>query len=270
MLKHINPFCCLVAVVIGLSLSGCTSTPSETQVNEHYSLGETSGVNQDVVNTTDKDTGEVSQDAHLAQQLRSSENYYTATKRVFSEKEAARFNLALDHFGDGEFDKATQIAEELIEADPTATPSPQPSSSPSAVWVLLGDIARALDDNNLAIAHYTQAVDRNQYNYYALNRLGTLARENGEFQQAQQFYLNAIKAWPGYQNAHYNLGILLDLYVGDKASALEYYGNYYALLRYPDNQASQQVDMRLVKQVERWIADVNRQIPATARGSSDE
>jgi len=98
------------------------------------------------------------------------------------------------------------------------------------------DAALALDPSNAA----------------ALNQLGMLLRKNGNFLEAEAAYLKAVTASPDYALAHYNLGVLNELYLQRFDVALQHFEAYQALVG--DD-----------KQVEKWIADLRRRVAATQR-----
>jgi tetratricopeptide (TPR) repeat protein len=82
----------------------------------------------------------------------------------------------------------------------------------------------------------------------ALNYLGQIMREKGDFDQAESYYRQALDQNPEDITAIRNLGILLDLYRGQFADALPLYEQYQSLLDEPDPQ------------VKDWIFDIkNRQ-----------
>ncbi len=86
----------------------------------------------------------------------------------------------------------------------------------------------------------------------ALNLQGMLFRKNGKFIEAEAAYLKAVTASPDYALAHYNLGVLNELYLQRLDAALQHFEIY----------------MQLVggdKQVEKWIADLRRRVAATQR-----
>lgn len=85
--------------------------------------------------------------------------------------------------------------------------------------------------------------------YY--NQLGIAYRALGRFAEARQAYEAALRNDPNYANAHYNLGILCDLYLNDWPSALAHYARYQALA--PEDG-----------QVAKWIIDL-KQRDKTAR-----
>lgn len=64
---------------------------------------------------------------------------------------------------------------------------------------------------------------------HAHNLAGLLAVEKGEFKQAEQHYLQALKINPSYANALYNMALLQDVYLRNMPSAVDYYNRYLAL-----------------------------------------
>jgi len=84
----------------------------------------------------------------------------------------------------------------------------------------------------------------------ALNQLGMLLRQQGKFHEAESAYMKAVTASPDYALAHYNLGVLNDLYLRRLEDALTHYERYIELVG--DDE-----------QVGRWIADLKRRITAT-------
>ena len=82
----------------------------------------------------------------------------------------------------------------------------------------------------------------------ALNHLGVLARQEGEFGQAEDYYRQALTAEPEHLASIRNLGILLDLYQGRHQEALDLYQQYQALLPEPDPMVAQ------------WVADLKNRL----------
>lgn len=83
-------------------------------------------------------------------------------------------------------------------------------------------------------------------NPYLLNELGAISRQLGQFRKAQASYESAIRIDPQYAKAHYNLGVLADLYLHDAPLALQAFKQYQSLIPEPD------------KKVEGWIKDLER------------
>jgi tetratricopeptide (TPR) repeat protein len=71
-------------------------------------------------------------------------------------------------------------------------------------------------------------------------------REQGKFQDAERAYRKALATDPNHALAHYNLGVLLDVYLRKPAEALEQYEQYQSSLAAPDET------------VGRWIVDLRR------------
>jgi len=86
----------------------------------------------------------------------------------------------------------------------------------------------------------------------ALNQQGLLFRRNGKFPEAEAAYLKAVTASPDYALAHYNLGVLNELYLQRLDVALQHFERYQELSGGD-------------KQVEKWIADLTRRVAATQR-----
>lgn len=83
-------------------------------------------------------------------------------------------------------------------------------------------------------------------NPYLLNELGAISRELGQFRKAQASYESAIRIDPNYSKAHYNLGVLADLYLHDPQLALQAFTQYQSLIPQPDSK------------VDGWIKDLER------------
>jgi len=107
-------------------------------------------------------------------------------------------------------------------------------------------------DDQAAENSLTDALILSPNNAAALNQLAMLQRRQGKFQEAETAYLKAIAADPDYALAHYNLGVLYDLYLQRLEDALQHYERYQELIG--EDQ-----------QVSKWIADLKRRISATQR-----
>ena len=86
----------------------------------------------------------------------------------------------------------------------------------------------------------------------ALNQRGMLLRRNGKFIEAEAAYLKAVTSTPDYALAHYNLGVLNELYLQRLDVALQHFERYFEIVG--DD-----------KQVEKWIADLTRRVTANQR-----
>ena len=83
----------------------------------------------------------------------------------------------------------------------------------------------------------------------ALNQQGMLFRKTGNFSEAEAAYLKAVTASPDYALAHYNLGVLNELYFQRLDTALKHFEQYQSIVG--DDEV-----------VERWIADLRRRVAA--------
>jgi tetratricopeptide (TPR) repeat protein len=171
----------------------------------------------------------------------------------------------------------------------------------SAVYVLAGDVAlgqieknrqsadensansgnnnsnekQSLQDNEElqnAVTQYRKALSLNPDNAKAANRLAKLMREQGEFEQAESLYTQAIEAQSMYSSSYRNRAVLRDLYMQKKALALSDYKSYVALLEFEQEQAnsgaSQLSESQLktlttnIRLAKRWVIDTERQVAA--------
>ena len=108
--------------------------------------------------------------------------------------------------------------------------------------------------NDIRQAEYwfKQSITRNKNNMLAYNQYGIFLRGQGRFEQAEAIYLQALSVWEADADTHFNLGILYDLYRGDKESALQHFNRYQELGNNKD------------RVVAGWIADLQRQLNSVA------
>lgn len=92
----------------------------------------------------------------------------------------------------------------------------------------------------------------------AWNQLGILLRRQGQFAEAEKAYQQALNLNPDYALAHYNLGVLYDLYQQQPAFAVQHYERYVALRS--DDTAL----------VDKWITDLRRRIGEPAQAAQAE
>lgn len=117
----------------------------------------------------------------------------------------------------------------------------------SAPLLQLAIIAKHQNNIEEVKTYTDKAIAANRYCYEAYMLQALMAREQGKFQQAQQYYQDILHVWPGYADAYYNLGILNDLYLGNKQQAYEHYQTY--LMIAGDD-----------KTVAAWVQDIERQM----------
>jgi tetratricopeptide (TPR) repeat protein len=88
------------------------------------------------------------------------------------------------------------------------------------------------------------------------NELGIVYRRLGRFGESEAAYLKALQLAPDYADAHLNLGILCDIYLGNLSAALEHYERYQALTN-ATNDA-----------VAKWIIDIRQRLNKNTGPSS--
>ena len=112
---------------------------------------------------------ELSAEQLYKQTLLASPNAYLSTAAVVPDPLAKSFKQALALKNSKQLDAAKQLLLSLLNQYPDF----------SGIELQLGDIAIAQQDESTAMDHYRAAVNANQYNYYAHNRLGVLQRKLG-------------------------------------------------------------------------------------------
>ncbi len=118
--------------------------------------------------------------------------------------------------------------------------------------VNLAIIHRENGNTDAARADIAAALAIDPNNAAALNQKGLLLRKIGNFTEAEAAYLKAVTASPDYALAHYNLGVLNELYLQRLDAALQHFEAYQTLVGGDE-------------QVERWITDLRRRVAANQR-----
>ena len=221
----INRQCLLLLIVGVFMLTGCQTLDSELAENDKIAR-------EPVIELTPME------------KLHQSPNNYLVSVPVVGPDVSQRFDQALLFVNDKEWERAKEQLLAVTIAAPTL----------SGPWLQLGDIAVEESAKEHAIAHYQQAIYVNELNYFAHNRLATLLREKGEFEQAKIHYEKALTAWPAFVTARQNLAILLDIYMGQQSAALKEYETVAALSALNGQPES--------RQLKGWISDLSRRVTA--------
>lgn len=165
-------------------------------------------------------------------------NPYLQNPQKLSEPVEVNFRAAVASMQQKNWDHAEAVLKQLAEKNPKL----------SGVYLNLGIVYRNKGDNEKAAAEFNRAINANPKNVDAYNQLAVLKREAGDFSAAESLYQKALAVWPFYADAHKNIAILYDLYLGKPEQALPHYQAYQQLLPAPD------------KQVDSWIADLQRRL----------
>lgn len=115
----------------------------------------------------------------------------------------------------------------------------------------LGLMLRNAGKHDESIAALERAVKASPKQPLFHNQLGVSYRHKGKFDKAREAYEQAIELDSNYADAHLNLGVLLDLYIGDNTLALLHYERYLALS--PAGDAA----------VGKWVADLRNRKPSS-------
>jgi Flp pilus assembly protein TadD len=105
----------------------------------------------------------------------------------------------------------------------------------------------AKGDDGAAAKHIGDALSLDPEHPAALNQLGMLERRHGRFVEAESAYMKAVTASPDYALAHYNLGVLNELYLQRLDTALAHFERYLEVGG--DDE-----------QVTKWVADLKRRL----------
>ena len=123
----------------------------------------------------------------------------------------------------------------------------------SGPWVNIGICRWRQDQIAGAKEAFEQAIELNALNGDAYNTYAVLAREQGEFTQAEALYQKALTAWPHNEVSHRNLGILYDMYMGRLDDALKHF------------EISAKINGNPDKKLRGWIIDIKRRQAKAAR-----
>lgn len=247
----------VMLILIGFSLTGCQSTetvvssPQNGPDNEGEVVTSTSLIK--VVTPALAEQAVIdfsSNELSLAQAMYLSPNLYLQQREPLPMEVSAQYGAAVSLLNQGELTQAKSAFTQLTKQQPTL----------SGPWLKLGDIALTNDQPQVALSCFKKALNLNVNNYIASGQIARLLREQGDFTGAKLHYEFALKAWPGLASAHINLGILHDLYLGNKQAAL----SHYKLA-----QKLHELDSKpLNKELKLWILDVGRQIKAASKEGS--
>jgi tetratricopeptide (TPR) repeat protein len=277
----------ILLLLAASTLSACTTVSSlideATKTTDESSV-EIESEQSPALETTANIAAPLSESELLVQALVSQSDLYQSSKRVLAPDIKSKVVIALNEFKKSEFEQSEKTIKQVLTKELNLT---------SSVYVLAGDIALANNKQAEAIKYYLNALELNDYNAKAANRLAMQRREQGSFVEAEQLYTQAINAQPSKAESYRNRAVLYDLYLNEKAKALQDYQAYSALLNYrllahenpakanfgsgegmsKDANSLSEPELKSlktnIKLVKRWLSDVGRQVKALARTNAN-
>lgn len=149
---------------------------------------------------------------------------------------------------DRRFDRAAAAMQQGPQEDALALLDDLAADYPtlSGPWVNLGILHAAAGRDEQAEAAFVHAIELSPQHAIAHAELGIVLRRQGRFAEADEAYREALALDPEYALAWRNRGVLLDLYLGRPAEALECYERYLELVGGMDAD----------EQVARWVAEL--------------
>ena len=183
-------------------------------------------------------------------------NHFKRTKQLLTDRQQALVKEVYSAISQQPQDINMMRLTSSVNAIQTYISSTAPAVIPSMLLLALGDGFFQLQQTNDAVSAWQRSVSANQYNYFAHDRLAQAHRQRGEFVVAEQHYNEAINAWSDFSSGYRNRGILYDLYLGDKARALDDYRQYRQLLTLAGQQT---------REVDRWIKEMQVAVKMSSR-----
>lgn len=207
----------LIVTVLMLPLLGCSGLPGTPA--------------PDAVVPVEPDTGLSVSPAEV--------NPYLEDQPRVSETARRRFAAATAAMAAEDWETARADFEWLVEHNPKL----------SGPYLNLALLHATRGNATLAEQFFEAAVEVNPRNLEAYNQYGIFLRQQGRFDESERSYLAALAVWNGHAATHRNLGVLYDLYRGEREKALVHYYRYQALTGGSDRAVSG------------WIIDLERQFP---------
>ena len=172
----------------------------------------------------------------LPEQLVVTPNPYLSNQRPVSEEASRRFAGAKAAMAEEDWDRAEADLNWLMAEYPKL----------SGPYLNMALLHQARGDAEQAERYFQTTLEVNETNLDAYNQYAIFLRQQGRFDDAEAAYLAALDVWKDHPATHRNLGVLYDLYRGDREKALQHYHRYQSLTDGED------------RAVAGWIIDLER------------
>jgi Flp pilus assembly protein TadD len=236
---------CTAGVAVGaLVLSGCSMLPGKGKP-EITAAAPAAAASAPVVAATEPEGPSAAERAAAIlarEQAEKAEAKQAAAKPAPKPIDAATqraFDEAVALLRAGRSAEAERALRALLTAQPEL----------AGVHANLGLLHRRAGRHDEAVAALQEAVRLSPEQPLFHNQLGVALRQAGQFVKAREAYEAAIRLDAGYAAPQLNLAILLDLYLGDRGRAAEWYQRSAVLL--PGD----------APQINRWLADLKNRKP---------
>ena len=126
-------------------------------------------------------------------------------------------------------------AEDYEQALPLLQRANEKVGRSAEVIANLGVAQAELGEYEKALENLKRALSMSPGNLDVVNQIAVTYRMQGEFDKAKQLYEKQIATHPQSARAHYNLGVLCELYLNNPSCALNHYKQFQALSATPDD-----------------------------------
>ncbi|MCO7223235.1 M48 family metallopeptidase [Pleionea sp. CnH1-48] len=222
-MKFVNIRTTISALLVATGLVGCATTGKSNQASSPQPRPE----RVRVLDTSEYiPQREVAKETGLLLPYQAANNPYTSLTGRLDSQAVSIFVNARKAYRNGHFIKAKTLLKPLVDNN-------QELSGPH---VLMGDVAQAQKQYDLAIEAYEKAISINRNNINAYIRLAKVQRIKGQFLPAQNTYAKALSVWKDFPEAHLNLAVLYDLYLNKPLKAQRHLEAYHFLTQGRDKK----------------------------------
>src|SRR6218665_1821109 len=226
----------LSALTAALFLAGCASTPKQTAPADAVDAGAAAESNEPdlVAQLRERMAAGTLQRQEKTEDRQPSEATADSSRSPVVAVDAAKQQAAAAVGAD--YAKALGLMSAGKDADALAILKAVANKAPQFSGPLVNEGLIYLRQQKYADAEKVlhNAIQVNARNPFAFNLLGVALREQGKFPDAEAAYDSALAIDPNYAKAHFNLGVLADLYMQDLPLALGHYQRYQTLQGKPD------------------------------------